>query len=644
MMNIKALACFFLIIISLFSATSSFGQLGDGAVKSTKPKFSHQYSFFESDYYYFIDTSFNSLHWYHQFNHRSKDNFSYNVLGSMGNPMNTLTLPKQKGIWNYNGLGAYAPYFKSVEDIPFYQTKSPITEANYWMGYDRGQSFNISHTQNITDDWNFVINYKRLNDLGYYNHNRNIQSTFLFNSNYIGKESGYSAHLYYLNEKFNTEENGGIVSDSLFEANQDQRVILDVNLDRDTRELRNREIFIDQNLDLNKIFGLINSKQDSIVPAEADSIEDMATEEKAVIAIGHTFKYNASYNKYVGYAPADGAIGYYDNYFTISNGEYIDSSHYRSYENTVYLKGQIGNQTRLNVKGGMKNIVNEYEGYNYRLVNNGWGITGNIAGKVSEIVAVRGDVDYIFTGNLRQSLDIKGQANLKPLDWLRAYGGYQYSLRYPDYFEQFYFSNNYIWQNSLKKQGVNRLWYGLGWGRNNSLEITNAVYNNYTYYDANVSPVQSGEAVTLLKAELNQNFEFWNFLHLDNRVAFQKVGGNSEAMPLPEWKTRNALYFEFFLFKKALKCLAGAEVNYFTEYYSQSYNPATGRFYNAREELIGNFPIVDLFATFQLRTARIFFKYEHINQPGTGGAFYAAPHYPFPDRKFRIGITWRFFN
>ncbi|WP_417603165.1 putative porin [Owenweeksia hongkongensis] len=643
MMNIKALACFFLIIISLISATS-FGQLGDDAVKSTKPKFSHQYSFFESDYYYFIDTSFNSLNWYHQFNHRSKDNFSYNVLGSMGNPMNALTLPSQKDIWDYNGLGAYTPYFKSLDNIPFYQTKSPITEANYWMGYDRGQSFNISHTQNITDDWNFVINYKRLNDLGYYDHNRNIQSTFLFNTNYIGKESGYNAHFYYLNEKFNTEENGGVVSDSLFELNQDQRVILDVNLDQDTRELRNREFFVDQNLDLNKIFGLINSRQDTALPAVVDSIAEVEPKEKAVIAIGHTFRYNASYNKYVGHAPEEGSVGYYDNYFNVTLGEYIDSSHYRSYENAVYLKGQVGNKTRLNVKGGIKNIITEYEGYNYRLVNSGWGITGNIAGKVSEIVSVRGDVDYIFTGNLQQSLDIKAQANLKPVEWLRAFGGYQYSLRYPDYFEQFYFSNNYIWQNRLKKQGVNRLWYGLGWGRNNSLEITNAVYSNYTYYDADVNPVQSGEAITALKAELNQNFEFWNFVHLDNRVAFQKVGGNSKAMPLPEWKTRNALYFEFFLFKKALKCLAGAELNYFTEYYSQSYNPATGRFYNAREELIGNFPIVDLFATFQLRTARIFFKYEHINQPGSGGAYYAAPHFPFPDRKFRIGITWRFFN
>ena len=645
-MNNKALASLFSILFTVCSALS-YGQLGSQTMRSPTPKYSHQYTFFDSDYYYFIDTSFNDLHWYHQFDHRNKDNYNYSRLGSMGTPMNRLTYRKSKSIWNYNGMGGYEPYFRSLEDIPFYHTRSPITEANYWMGYERGQSFNINHTQNINKDWNFVINYRRLNDLGYYEHNRNIQSSFLFNTNYKG-QNGYNAQLYYLNEKLNTEENGGIVSDSLFEVGQDQKILLDVNLDQDTRELRNREFFIDQNIDLNKLFVLLKSTRDtvseSLPEADGDTVVSKI-KEPAVLALGHTFKYVASYNKYVGIASSDLSQGYYDNYYNVTSGEYTDSTHYRSYENTVYIKGEVGNKNRLNVKGGVKNIITEYSSYNYQLINSGWGITGNVSGRLKDVINIRAEADYIFTGNLKQSLDLKAMGELKPLDWLRAFGGYQYTLRYPDYFEQFNFSNNYIWQNSLKQQGTNRLWYGVGWGRSNKLEISNIVLNNYTYYNKDKLPVQSDENVLLFKAELTQNFEFWDLLHFDNRVTFQKVGGNSEVMPLPEWHTRNALYFEFHLFNRALKCLAGSELNYFTAYYSPSYNPATGRFYVANEKLIGNYPIVDLFATFKLNTARIFFKYEHINQLlGGNNNYYAAPHYPFPDAKFRIGITWRFFN
>ena len=642
-MNIKALAHFSLVIFILCSA-ASWGQLGSRSLNSSTPVYSHQYSFFDQEKYYFIDTSFNDLHWYHQFDHTNKDNYNYSRLGSMGTPMNRITTPLGEGIWEYNGKGAYERYFRSLSDIPFYQTRSPITEANYWMGYERGQSFNINHTQNINKEWNFLIGYRRLNDLGYYDHNRNIQSSFIFNTNYIGKK-GYNAQLYYLNEKLNTEENGGVADDSEFEGGG-QKILVNVNLDQDTRELRNREFFIDQNLDLAKLFGVWKSFRQTDTNAVSTDIDTSDSPQSAVLALGHTFKYTASYNKYVGYAPSDSSQGYYyDNYYNITSGEYRDSVHYRSYENTVYLKGEVGNKTRLNVKGGLKNIVTEYSSYNYLLVNNGWGIAGQLSGRIGELINVRGEADYIFTGNLQQSIDLKAIGELKPLEWLKAFGGYQYTLKYPDYFEQFYFSNNYIWQNSLKRQGINRLWYGIGWGKNNRLQVNNEVYSNYTYYNEDVQPTQSDESVLVLKAELTQNFEFWDLIHFDNRVTFQKVGGNSSVMPLPEWHTRNALYFEFHLFKKALKCLAGGEVNYFTEYYSPSYNPATGRFYVADEYLIGNYPIIDVFATFKLNTARIFFKYEHVNQGlMASNAYYAAPHFPFPDRKFRIGITWRFFN
>lgn len=642
-MNIKALAHFYFVILILFSA-ASWGQLGSRTLSSSSPKFSHQYTFFESDKYYFVDTSFNDLHWYHQFDHTNKDNYDYSTLGSMGNPMNRLTSPVSQDIWNYNGKGAYSPYFKTLKDIPFYQTRSPITEANYWMGYDRGQSFGINHTQNINDHWNFLIGYKRLNDLGYYEHNRNIQSSFIFNSNYRGK-GGYNFHLYYLNEKLNTEENGGIAGNPALDS-LGQPILYEVNLTNDARELRNREFFIDQNLDLAKLFGVWRSLRDTSDNQSSGAVDSlMGEKEPAVLAIGYTFKYTGSYNKYEGVAPTDLSEAYYDNYYNVTDGEYTDSVHYRSYENTVYLKGEVGNKTRLNVKGGIKNILTEYSGYNYLLVNNGLGITGQLSGRLGELINVRSEADYIFTGNLKQSIDIKAMGELKPLEWLKAFGGYQYTLKYPDYFEQFYYSNNYIWQNRLERQGVNRLWYGIGWGKNNRLQVNNEVYSNYTYYNEDVQPTQSDENVLVLKAELTQNFEFWDLVHFDNRVTFQKVGGNAEVMPLPEWHTRNALYFEFHLFKKALKCLAGAEMNYFTEYYSPSYNPAIGRFYVADEFLIGNYPLMDVFATFKLNTARIFFKYEHINQGLMASSnYYAAPHYAFPGRKFRIGITWRFFN
>ncbi len=627
------------IFVLLFILGSGLrAQLGSGTQKSDEPLFSHQYTFIDDPNYYFIDTSFNSLHWYHQGNARGKDNFEYSVLGSMGTPMNTLTYPEVGDVWDYYSLGAYQPYFQRQNNLPFYYSRSPITEANYWMGYDRGQNFNIYHTQNINKNWNAQLNYNRLNDLGFYTHNRNIKSRFLANTSYRNEKVGYEAKAYFIAEKMLTEENGGLVNDSTLE-NTGARVLLNVNLLRDSRTLRRQEFYIDQNYALNKLFER-DIKKDTLQRDSTDNEPEKAKDAKGKIAIGHTFKYTLMANSYSGSASDD----FYTNYFTEPEGDYTDSSGYRSYANMVYLLTQVGRTTRFDLKVGLKNLITEYGGEGYRFSSGNWGLTGNIGGKVAERVNVSANLDYILTGNLKESFDFNAQGNLKLFEWLRAFGGYQLSSKFPEFFESVYYSNNYIWENRFEKELVNKVNYGVGWGKGNQLEITNYIVNNYVYFNENVQPVQSNDAVNVFRAKLIQNFTIWNFLHQDNQIYYQTVGGNSAAMPLPELVSRNSLYFEFNLFKKVLKCLVGAEMKYFTSYNSPSYDPATGRFFNAMEQPIGDYPLIDVFANFELRSARIFVKYEHVNEGLNGYRYFAAPNYPFPDRVLRIGITWRFFN
>lgn len=620
------------IILSSIVWNSLFAQLGPKRLANDNPVYSHQYTFLHSNKYYFIDTTFNSLHWYHQFNHRGQDNFNYSVLGSMGNPMNRITLPGGRDIWNYYSFGAYEPYFKAQQEIPFYYARSPITEANYWMGYDRGQSFNIYHTQNINKNWNFLINYNRLNDLGFYTHNRNIKSRFLANTSYINDELGYKARAYFLSEKMLTEENGGLVDDSTL-STPGARVLLNVNLLDDSRTLKSQEFFIDQNYNVFKLFD----------QRDADTVvRDTSAGGKAQgkLAIGHSFKLVSRGNAYEG----AGAEDFYSDYFFVQDGAYRDSSGYKSYANTFYLLTEVGGKTRFDLKAGIRNLVTQYgsEGYHFSTTN--WGLTGNIGGRIAERINIKGSADYILTGNLKESFEIEARGDLKIFDWLRAFGGYGLSSKYPEFFESVYISNNYIWQNNFSKQVENRLNYGIGWGKNNEFEITNYIANNYVYFNENVQPSQSEDAVNVLRAKLVQNFTFWNFIHQDNQVYYQKVGGNSDILPLPDFVTRNSLYFEFHLFKRVLKCLAGAEMKYFTAYNSPSYDPATGRFFVANERAIGNYPLIDVFANFELRSARIFLKYEHVNEGLNGYDFFAAPGYAFPDRVLRVGITWRFFN
>lgn len=597
---------------------------------SITPDFSHQYSYYNDDLFHFIDTSHNSLNLYHRGNNTLSDLFEKIPLGNMGSALNPLTITGNKSIWSYYDFKAYDDHFRRLETMRFYDVRSPLTEATYWQGYDRGQVFNIYHTQNINPHWNASLDYKRLNALGFYTHNRNKQSSFLLNTHYNNPAKGYEAYAYFLSEKLEIEEFGGIQSDSLFESNSLQdRVLYPVNLSSDFRIMRNREVFIDQKFHLSKLF---RSKPDST------KAEDRP-ESINFLAVGHSFKFSRRSDVYLGF-PVD---SFYANYF-LTNNDYTDSSGYYGYENTFYVQGKIGQESKLDIRAGARNLITEYSGPNFQFNTNSWGLTSQVQGRVKELFDVKGSLDYILTGPLSESLDARAAAEMKIWKDIKAFGSYQYQLRFPDFFDQFYYSNNFIWQNNFKDQTTGILEYGLAWGNGNSIKATNYSATNYTFYNAEALPQQSAEVVKVLKLELNQNFSFWNeFIHFDNRVLYQTVSGNRDALQLPEWVSRNALYFRFKMFK-VLKTLAGAEVSYFSAFDSPSFMPATARFFNARERSIGDYPLLDVFVSVKIRKARVSLRYQHVNEGFGAYNFYAAPHYPMPDRIFRIGISWRFFN
>ena len=64
----------------------------------------------------------------------------------------------------------------------------------------------------------------------------------------------------------------------------------------------------------------------------------------------------------------------------------------------------------------------------------------------------------------------------------------------------------------------------------------------------------------------------------------------------------------------------------------------------ADEKLIGDYPYWDAFIQFKIQKARVFVRYQHVNEGWNGYRYYAAPNYPRNDRVFRVGASWRFFN
>jgi hypothetical protein len=155
-----------------------------------------------------------------------------------------------------------------------------------------------------------------------------------------------------------------------------------------------------------------------------------------------------------------------------------------------------------------------------------------------------------------------------------------------------------------------------------------------------VKPRQSDESIQYIRVKAQKELRFGKF-GLENTLLFQS--SNSMDLNVPEFITRNSLYFTDEVFKKALKFQTGFTFNYFTEYHMNRYDPLLAEFYTQTEEKVGGFPRLDFFLNFQVRQTRIFFKAEHFNAAWTGYDYFAAPNHPYRDFKIRFGLVWNFF-
>jgi hypothetical protein len=98
------------------------------------------------------------------------------------------------------------------------------------------------------------------------------------------------------------------------------------------------------------------------------------------------------------------------------------------------------------------------------------------------------------------------------------------------------------------------------------------------------------------------------------------------------------------MFEKRLFFQTGIELNYFTSYHSDSYNPLIGEFFVQDRVKIGNYPLLDFFVNAKIQRTRIYLKAEHFNSLFSKNNYLSAPDYPYRDFLIRFGLVWNFFN
>ena len=587
------------------------------------------------------DTSL-TIHDEYRFNYLRKDIFGLMPFPNEGQPFNTLDfgLNKYKSLPN---IGFSAKHFNylEIEDVNYYSVATPLTELYFKTVMEQGQTLDAFITLNSSEQFNVSIAYKGLRSLGKYVNQLTSNGNFRFTTSYHTKNRRYSLNAHLTAQDLLNQENGGIINNSDFESGDTEfknRVRLQVYLTDATSFLKGNRYFVDQRFRVNPTQSTNNLFIDYQFVYEHKFFEFTQTTIPTTVTIttGNTtlYRFGDSYvlsnlSDQTRYNEMNNKVGaVYENTTLGEFKFFLQDVRYNYYYNRVIISDDNIVPNKVN------DVIQSFGGeYSYR--KNNW----------------KGIFSYtksISDQNL-SDLSAKVQYSFNPVNTVQF--KYQNLNRIPDLNYTLYQSSyvNYNWYNNFKNEKINSLSASADtqWG-SVSFELTSI--NDFLYYSNDdssnqqvlVTPKQYGNSLNYFRVKVGKEFKWWK-LALDNTLLFQKVDQSDNVLNVPQFTTRNTLYFSNHFFKRALFLQTGVTFNYFTKYYANDYNPVIGSFYTQNTIETGRFPLFDFFVNAKISQAQIYLKAEHFNAGWTGFDYYSAPKYPYHDFMIRFGVIWNFF-
>ncbi|WP_424495264.1 putative porin [Salinimicrobium sp. GXAS 041] len=577
----------------------------------------------------YVDTSL-TIEDEYEFNYLRKDNFELVPFSNVGQTYNKLSYDfKSTGLFPEFGARARHFNFYEVEDVHYYHVPTPLTELFFKTVYEQGQILDAFFTVNTSSNLNFSIAYKGMRSLGRYQHILTSTGNFRTTINYTTPNKKYRLWTHFVSQDLMNEENGGLAPFSLTQYINEEEEIedrsrLDVNFENAQSTLFGKRFYLDH----------------------AYSFNSGDAENNLILR----HKLNFSDKEYL-FEQATASSLFGPSY---ENVNVRDETEYQKVYNEVSATFKNGILGEVSVKGG---LTNYNYGYNTALIIDQEYIVNRMVGETFSAgggyTTQWGDFSFYSEAMLNISGEFNG-------NYLKAGASYPLfeevdlalsastSSRAPNMNFLLYQSDyiNYNWQNDFSNINMQNAIFGILSQKFINLTLEYNHFENYTYFGKSeeefTSPMQHDGALNYVKAKAEKKIEFGVF-GLANTVMYQKVLDEEDVLNVPQFITRNSLYYQDHWFQRALFLQTGLTLKYFTKYHMDAYDPILAEFYVQNAAEFGDYPVVDFFFNGRIKQARVFFKLEHVNSLITGNDNFSAPLYPYKDFAVRFGLVWNFF-
>ena len=595
----------------------------------------------------------------------------YNSLGNVGSPRMSRIFMERDIIPDFMFTSPFDMFFVDTENFRFYNTKSPFMNVTYnWNGSKNTGSDHVkaTYTNNAGKKFNFGGIFDYIYGRGYYD----TQSTSYMNASawasYLADH--YNFHFYYQHNFMKTAENGGI---------EDEEYI--TNPENMARELNSNDIptVLSQTWNRQEHDVFFFNPHYNFGFYRDEEVDSVTTKEVfvPVSKIFHTVKLQNMMRNHRAYKETE-------NYHSYT---YLPGDTTQDYTKHFYVKNLLG----LSLCEGFNKWalfgLNAYVGYEYNRFalpdsTRYGGYYTNTTGLVDQqefhehnvlvggqIIRTQGttvhynlDGEFVVAGQDIGQFEVDGHAEVNiPLlgDTAQvALNGYIKNIG-PSFYFDHYHGKHAWWDNNFDNEFRQRIEGVINIPHTNT-KITLGVENikNFCYFQNtgialptsdgnsvvsnNVTPMQCSDNIQVVSANLRQDFKL-GILHWENDITYQ-TSSHSEVLPLPVVSLYTNLYLRFKI-AKVLKTEFGADMKYFTEYNAPDYSPVIGMFMNQnaqKKEKVGNYPLLSVYANFDLKRTRFYVMYHHFNQ--SDGRYFWSPNYPMNPASIRFGLSWNFYD
>ena len=609
----------------------------------------------------------------------------YNTLGNMGSPRYHRIFMRRNPQGDFIFNHPYDYFLTQPGQFFFTNTLSPYTNITYHEsgdktdGEDRIRAY-FAVNANKRLGFGFKIDY--LYGRGYYEN----QSTADFNgtlfASYIGRN--YTSHFFFSANHLKTAENGGIEDDryitnpEIFPNRYNSRDIPTM-LNKTWNKMYVNTLYYTQKYSIgfhrkkstnnDTILTIPQPTADSTIQSlTSDTVSGSQTKFIPVTSFIHTLRADIDSRKFI-------INDKMENYFT---DMYFPGDSTYDKTQRLYIANTLAVQLHEGfnkwAKAGMK-LFATHEFQRFTLPKDRWTNEHFIQNEFTLgalINKTQGNwLHYNLLGQTTTSgsdwgeflLSGQGELNLPfKKDTLRIQAKAEISNDRPSFYYRHYHGQHVWWDNdNLNKTFRSRIEGKLEYERTRTC-LTVGVENlkNYTYFAATaqayqtddnetkfsngVKVEQATENIQIINATLNQDIR-WGIFNWENEITYQATS-NKRVIPLPTLSLYSNMYLKFNI-AKVLRVEFGGDIRYFTEYDAPTYVPAIGQFANQAPETIvkiGNYPIIDVYANFRLKTCRFYIMGTHVNRSNNGGHSFLVPHYPINPLLIKFGLSWNFYN